>query len=269
MWEACRDRIVANGGRVLMRHRVVGIDVGRGRVTAVRAETPHGERRFPAEHFISTTDLRALVRALSPASPPHVLRAAEGLSYRDFLVVALMVDRERLFPDNWIYIHDPGVKVGRIQNFNNWSTDMVPEPGITCLGMEYFCFEGDGLWATRDEDLIELAASELRQLGLARDAKVVDGTVVRMPKAYPIYDSHYRRQLEVVRRHVDPLCNLHTVGRNGMHKYNNQDHSMLTAMMTVWNMLGASHDVWAVNTDLEYHEEQKRYAAHLAVAAAK
>jgi protoporphyrinogen oxidase len=268
MWETCRDRIVANGGCVLLRHRVVGVDVGRGRVTAVRAETPDGPRRFDGEHFISTTDIRALVRALSPAAPGHVLRAAEGLKYRDFLVVALMVDCERLFPDNWIYIHEPGVKVGRIQNFNNWSADMVPEPGITCLGMEYFCFQGDGLWASRDEDLIQLASTELRRLGLARGAQVVDGTVVRMPKAYPIYDSRYRQHLEVVRGHLDPLANLHTVGRNGMHKYNNQDHSMLTAMMTVWNMLGASHDVWAVNTDFEYHEEQKRYADRLAAAAA-
>jgi protoporphyrinogen oxidase len=268
MWEACRDRIAAAGGRVLLHHRVVGLEVGHGRVTAVRAETPNGERRFAADHFISTTDIRALVRALSPAPPRHVVRAAEGLTYRDFLVVALMLDSEQLFPDNWIYIHEPGVKVGRIQNFNNWSADMVPEPGITCLGMEYFCFEGDGLWASRDEDLIQLASSELRQLALGRRAKVVDGTVVRMPKAYPIYDSQYRAHLEVVRRHLDPLANLHTVGRNGMHKYNNQDHSMITAMMTVWNMLGESHDVWAVNTDFEYHEEQKLKKERLAVAAA-
>ncbi len=171
--------------------------------------------------------------------------------------MALIVDQENLFPDNWMYVHTPGVRVGRIQNFNNWSRAMVPDAGRTCLGMEYFCFEGDGLWTSRDDDLVRLAASELRTLGLANGARVVDGTVVRMPKAYPVYDAEYRELLDVVRTYIDPIPNLHTVGRNGMHKYNNQDHSMLTAMMTVANMNGASFDVWAVNTDFEYHEEQR------------
>jgi protoporphyrinogen oxidase len=183
--------------------------------------------------------------------------AAAGLGYRDFLVVALMLEAEDLFPDNWIYIHTPGVKVGRIQNFNNWSRAMVPVPGTTCLGLEYFCFEGDGLWTTPDHELVALAARELESLGLAPGAPVKDGAVIRMPKAYPIYDSAYRGHLDVVRGHIDPIPNLHTVGRNGMHKYNNQDHSMLTAMMAVWNMLGARHDIWEVNTDFEYHEEQR------------
>jgi protoporphyrinogen oxidase len=179
-----------------------------------------------------------------------------------------MLNRDQLFPDNWIYIHSPGVKVGRIQNFNNWSAAMVPEPGMTCLGMEYFCFKGDGLWASRDADLVRLATSELRQLGIGRDAEIVDGCVVRMPKAYPIYDATYRQHLDVLRNYIDPIPNLHTVGRNGMHKYNNQDHSMLTAMMTIWNMQGASHDIWNVNTDFEYHEEQKLETRHLAAVAA-
>jgi protoporphyrinogen oxidase len=149
------------------------------------------------------------------------------------------------------------VKVGRIQNFNNWSRDMVPVPGMTCLGLEYFCFEGDGLWTSSDADLIARAGSELEALGLASADQVRDGTVIRMPKAYPIYDSAYRGHLDVVRSFIDPIPNLHTVGRNGMHKYNNQDHSMLTAMMAVWNMMGAQHDLWEVNTDFEYHEEQR------------
>jgi protoporphyrinogen oxidase len=198
-----------------------------------------------------------LLRALEPAVPEAVRRAGDGLRYRDFLVVALILDRENLFTDNWIYIHTPGVKVGRIQNFNNWSEAMVPEKGRTCLGLEYFCFEGDGLWAAKDEELVKLATEELGKLGLADPKHVVDGTVVRMPKAYPIYDSNYREHLDAAREHLDRIPNLHPVGRNGMHKYNNQDHSMLTAMMVVWNMHGAKHDVWAVNTDFEYHEEQK------------
>jgi len=257
MWETCRDRVAELGNAVLLRHRVVAVETRCGRVTAVRAQTPAGERRFEADHVIATTDVRALVRALTPAPPQPILDAAQGLKYRDFLVVALILDVQNLFPDNWIYVHTPGVKVGRIQNFNNWSAAMVPEAGKTCLGMEYFCFEGDGLWASDDRELIALASRELEQLGLARATNVVDGSVVRMPKAYPIYDSSYRQHLADLRTYIDPIPNLHTVGRNGMHKYNNQDHSMLTAMMTVWNMQGASHDIWSVNTDFEYHEEQK------------
>jgi protoporphyrinogen oxidase len=257
MWETCAQKIERLGGRVLMKHYVTAIEHRDGRIVAVRAETPDGERRFEAEHFFSTMPVRSLVRALDPQPPADVVADAEGLRYRDFLVVALMLNKQDLFPDNWIYIHTPGVKVGRIQNFNNWSKAMVPEPGTTCLGMEYFCFKGDGLWESRDADLVTQAARELEELGLAKAADVKDGAVIRMPKAYPIYDSTYRQHLDGVRAFIDPLANLHTVGRNGMHKYNNQDHSMLTAMFAVQNMLGASHDIWEVNTDFEYHEEQK------------
>jgi protoporphyrinogen oxidase len=257
MWEACRDRIVELGGQILHRHRVRTVEVEGGRVVAMRAATPDGERRFEGEHFVSTMPVRSLVRALAPAAPPEVLAAGEGLRYRDFVVVALILDAEDLFPDNWVYIHTPGVRVGRIQNFNNWSAAMVPERGRTCLGMEYFCFKGDGLWGSTDEELIALASRELAALGLAPGARVVDGTVLRVPKAYPIYDAAYRGHLDTVRSHVDPIPNLHAVGRNGMHKYNNQDHSMLTAMLAVQTMHGAEHDLWAVNTDYEYHEEQR------------
>ena len=257
MWECCRDRVEACGNRVLLRHRVRSIAVRNGRVVGVHAETPDGQRYFEADHVISTTAVRSLIRALEPEAPSPVRDAAEGLKYRDFIVVALILNKKDLFPDNWIYIHTPGVKVGRIQNFNNWSAAMVPDPDKTCLGMEYFCFKGDGQWEMPDADLIATAARELEQLGLARAADVTDGAVIRMPKAYPIYDSAYRGHLDAIREYIDPIPNLHTVGRNGMHKYNNQDHSMLTAMMAVWNMAGAAHDIWSVNTDFEYHEEQK------------
>lgn len=268
MWEACAARIKAAGNEVLLNHYVTQVQCQEGRVRGVVAQTPDGERPFAADHIFSTTDLRSLVRALSPAAPDPVRRAAEGLRYRDFLVVALMLEKEDLFPDNWIYIHTPGVKVGRIQNFNNWSRAMVPEPGTTCLGLEYFCFEGDGLWTMSDADLVALATRELEELKLVPPGLVRDGTVIRMPKAYPIYDADYREHLDGVRRAIDPIPNLHTVGRNGMHKYNNQDHSMLTAMMAVWNMQGASHDIWAVNTDFEYHEEQRLEPAEPAGAEA-
>ncbi len=257
MWEMCTAKVERLGGRVLMRHAVTALEHRDGRVVAVRAETPDGEVRIEGEHFISTMPIRNLLHALDPDTPEEVGEAADGLRYRDFLTVALILDRDNLFPDNWIYIHTPGVKVGRIQNFNNWSRAMVPDPGRTCLGLEYFCFEGDGLWTSRDEDLIALGSRELEELGLAVGARVLDGTVVRMAKAYPVYDSTYRDHLEVAREFLDPIRNLHLVGRNGMHKYNNQDHSMLTSMMAVWNMEGAAHDVWAVNTDFEYHEEQR------------
>jgi protoporphyrinogen oxidase len=257
MWEVCRDRVREMGGQVLMRHRVEGIETRDGHATAVRVRTPVGERRIEGEHFISTMPVRSLVHALEPAPPESIRTAASGLNYRDFLVVALILDQADLFPDNWIYIHTPGVRVGRIQNFNNWSPAMVPDAGRTCLGMEYFCFEGDGLWTSSDEELIALATRELGELGLADATKVVDGSVVRMPKAYPVYDSAYREHLDNVQAYVDRIPNLHLVGRNGMHKYNNQDHSMLTAMFAVANMQGAQHDVWAVNTDFEYHEEIK------------
>ena len=263
MWERCRDRVRELGNEVLMGHYATAIEcavdptTGARRITGVRAATPEGERDFPADHVISTMPVRSLVRAIRPAPASAVGHAAEGLRYRDFLTVALIVQGENLFPDNWIYIHTPGVQVGRIQNFNNWSRAMVPDAGRTCLGMEYFCFEGDGMWESSDADLIATAARELEELGLGRATDVVDGTVIRMPKAYPIYDAEYREHLDRVRDFIDPIPNLHTVGRNGMHKYNNQDHSMLTAMMAVWNMQGAHHDIWSVNTDFEYHEEQR------------
>lgn len=257
MWEKAVSRIQEMGGEVLLKHDVTRVELQNGEVRAVHAQTPNGEQRFAAEHVISTMPIRHLVRALDPAVSEQVSRAGEGLKYRDFLTVALIIDQEEMFPDNWIYIHTPGVQVGRIQNFNNWSRAMVPEPGKTCLGLEYFCFEGDGMWNMLDADLIALATRELGELGLGDPTKVRDGTVVRMPKAYPVYDAEYRAHLYVVRSCIDVIPNLHTVGRNGMHKYNNQDHSMLTAMMAVANMRGAAHDVWAVNTDYEYHEEQR------------
>ena len=256
MWETCRDLVTARGHDVLMEHYVERIDLRERRVMAVHASTPDGPRRFEADHVITTMPVRSLIRALSPRAPAVVQNASEGLRYRDFLVVALILKREGLFPDNWIYIHSPGVKVGRVQNFNNWSAAMVPVAGTTCLGMEYFCFTGDGLWESSDAELIALASREIEQLGLAKRADVIDGTVIRVPKAYPIYDETYRERLDQVREYLEPIVNLHTVGRNGMHKYNNQDHSMLTAMLTVENILGASHDIWTVNVEKEYHEEK-------------
>jgi protoporphyrinogen oxidase len=257
MWEECAARVARLGGSVLLEHNVAGLEMEGTRVVAATVDTPSGPRRMEAEHFITTMSLRSLVQALGPDRPADALKAAEALTYRDFILVALILDQENLFPDNWIYVHTPGVTVGRIQNFSNWSAAMVPHAGQSCIGMEYFCFRGDGLWNSSDAELLELATRELETLGLSQSAKVVDGAVVRMPKAYPIYDSTYRENLDTVREYIDPIVNLHTVGRNGMHKNNNQDHSMYTAMLAIENMQGATHDLWEVNTDLEYHEEQR------------
>jgi protoporphyrinogen oxidase len=267
MWETCARKIEELGGKVLMSHKVNAFETENGEVKAVSVDTPEGPRRITGDHFITTIPLRALVRSIDPAPSTEVRDAAERLAYRDFILVALILDREKLFPDNWIYVHTPGVLVGRIQNFNNWSAAMVPREGVTCIGMEYFCFKGDGLWNRSDEELIALASEEIARLGLAPGAKVIDGSVVRMPKAYPIYDATYSDSVNVIRGHLDTIPNLATVGRNGMHKYNNQDHSMYTAMLAVENMNGAAHDLWAVNTDYEYHEEQRINPPAVAEAA--
>jgi len=198
--------------------------------------------------------VRELVEKIAP-TPISRLHARE-LKYRDFLTVALMVRKPDLFPDNWIYIHDPSVKVGRVQNFRSWSPEMV-QPGMSCLGLEYFCFEGDGLWSAPDAELIALAKKEIGKIGLIAESDVTDACVVRQPKAYPVYDEDYRENVATIRRDLEGLYpTLHMVGRNGMHKYNNQDHAMMTAMLTAKNILAGArvYDIWNVNEDAEYHE---------------
>ncbi|HVF41724.1 MAG TPA: NAD(P)/FAD-dependent oxidoreductase [Pyrinomonadaceae bacterium] len=256
MWEAMADSVRERGGEVRLGASVERINMSGRRVESVEIESEGRREILRGTDFISSMPMRELIGKLSPAPPARVVEAAERLRYRDFLTVVLVINRRDLFPDNWIYIHDPAVRLGRVQNFKNWSADMVPDASKTCLGLEYFCFEGDGLWAMRDEELIALGKRELRQLGLARPEEVEDGTVLRVPKAYPVYDSTYRESLEVLRDFFASVPNLQPVGRNGMHRYNNQDHSMLTAVLAVRNILGESHDLWHVNTDAAYHEER-------------
>jgi protoporphyrinogen oxidase len=211
-----------------------------------------------AEHVISSAPMRGLVCGVSPTVSERTKRAAESLKYRDFLTVMLILKDRQMFDDNWIYIHDPSVKVGRVQNFRSWSPEMVPEPDKVCYGLEYFCFEHDGLWDSSDSDLIELAKRELIQIGLAKEGDFIDGCVVRQKKAYPVYDDDYARHVATVREELDRRYpNLHLVGRNGMHKYNNQDHAMMTAMLCVENILADTklYDLWQVNSDAEYHEQ--------------
>jgi protoporphyrinogen oxidase len=251
MWDAMAAAIDAQGGHVLLESPVERIDVQDGRVTGVLAAGVE----YGPNAVISSLPLRDTVRMLSPAAPPEVREAAEGLRYRDFLTVALVVDGQDLFPDNWIYIHEPSVRVGRIQNFRSWSPWMVPDPAKACVGMEYFCFAGDDLWSMSDDALVALAAEELETLRLAKSSTVDRGYVIRVPKAYPIYDADYAGRVQVIRRHLETIENLQQVGRNGLHRYNNSDHSMLTAMRAVDNLLaGADHDIWAVNAESVYHE---------------
>ncbi|MFN2431802.1 MAG: NAD(P)/FAD-dependent oxidoreductase [Gemmatimonadota bacterium] len=256
MWETVAARLAAAGCPVRMETEAVRLLHDGERILAVETRDAEGFRQLAAAHVVSSMPLRELVEKLDPAAPPHVLAAARALRYRDFLTVALLVDRPDLFPDNWIYVHDGDVRVGRVQNFGNWSPALVAEAGRSCLGLEYFCFEGDGLWTMRDEDLVALAREEAAKLGLVPREAVAEGVVVRMPKAYPVYEGEYLEHLATIRAYLDTLVNLHPVGRNGLHKYNNQDHSMFTSMLAVRNILrDEHHDVWSVNADCEYHEE--------------
>ena len=251
MWETMADEIIAHGGEVRLNAPVTKLEVRDGRIEAIEAG---GERIEPGE-VISSLPLRATVGLSGVAAPGTVQAAAQGLRYRDFLTVALVIDGEDLFPDNWIYIHEPGVQVGRIQNFRSWSPWMVPDQSKASVGMEYFCFKGDELWESDDDALVELGKREIEQLGLAKASKVERGFVVRVPKAYPMYDEDYSERVDVIKGWLAGVGNLQQVGRNGLHRYNNSDHSMLTAMRAVENiMAGTKHDLWLVNAESAYHE---------------
>jgi protoporphyrinogen oxidase len=259
LWEHCRRLVEAAGCEVRFDASVVAVSRVDG-VGATSVTTSSGDGSvtvLPVGHVISSMPLPDLVLAMDPPAPPDVRAAARALRHRDFLTVALVVPVERGFPDNWIYVHSPAVKVGRIQNFGSWSPAMATRTH-TCLGLEYFVAEGDELWSAPDEELVELATRELDELGLVAAEHVTSGYVVRMPKAYPVYDDGFDERVDTLRRWLaDVVPNVHPVGRNGMHKYNNQDHSMMTALLTVENIvLGTTHDVWAVNVEEVYLEER-------------
>jgi protoporphyrinogen oxidase len=259
MWERAADLVEKAGGTVRLGTRVVTVHREAGRATGLTVADDDGPARLDAEHIISSMPLSGLVLAMDPPAPPPVLAAAQGLRYRDFLTVALVVPDEYGFPDNWIYIHTPGVHVGRIQNFGSWSPYLVKD-GRTCLGLEYFVTEGDPLWTSTDDELVALATDELCRVGLIGSPAVVEaGYAVRIPKAYPTYDADYRAHVETIRAWLArEVPNVYPVGRNGMHRYNNQDHSMMTAMLTVENLLtGSTHDVWEVNVEQDYHEQKQ------------
>jgi protoporphyrinogen oxidase len=253
MWETMTDDIRRLGGQVLLETPVEKVVFDGGRATKVVA----GGKEYESNAIVSSLPLRNIVGIADPAPPPEVVAAAKGLRYRDFLTVSLVLDGEDLFPDNWIYIHEPDVEVGRIQNFRSWSPWMVPDPTKACIGLEYFCFAGDELWETDDDELVELGMRELETLGLATRDKLEFGFATRVPKAYPMYDMDYADRIVAIRSWLDGLENLQQVGRNGLHRYNNSDHSMLTAMRAVDNLVtGSKHDLWAVNAESAYHETE-------------
>jgi protoporphyrinogen oxidase len=257
MWERCTERVAAAGIDVEMRQRVVRIERDGSGATTVWTAGPDGRRAsHHCEHVISSMPINALVEAMDPPAPPEVLAAARALKHRDFLTVALVVPEEHGFPDNWIYVHSPEVKLGRVQNFRSWSPGMV-KPGRTCLGLEYFVNIGDELWVKPDAELIELASAELTKVGLVPAGVVQAGYVVRVPGAYPVYDADYGRNVDTIREWLEAeVPNVVAVGRNGMHRYNNQDHSMLTALLAVENIVeSAGHNLWEVNVEESYHEE--------------
>jgi protoporphyrinogen oxidase len=259
LWEVCATKIQALGGDVLMNSRVTNCtyDVLDKQWYVEYQDAQGQSKKIPGTHVISSAPMQELVRDYLPNFSPRVTEAANKLKYRDFLIVVLILKEKNQFSDNWIYIHDPAVDVARIQNFKSWSPEMVPDQTTCCYGMEYFCFENDGIWASKDADLIAKATKELIHVGLASAEDILDGCVVRQPKAYPVYDDEYKDNVAVIRQALaEKYPTLSLVGRNGMHKYNNQDHAMMTAMLTVKNILAGTNefDIWNVNQDAEYHE---------------
>ena len=262
LWNAAADYVRDRGGEVRLGCRVAAVHRDGMRLTGV---TTADGGRFEADRVITSLPLTTLVRSLDPPPPANVLKAAKSLRYRDYLTVCLIVNDPDPFPDNWVYVHDKSVRVGRVQNFKNWSEEMVPPEDRatrTSLGMEYFCNVGDDLWEMSDADLTDLATREIERVGLVRPGLVADGVVYRVPKSYPVYDEHYAGHVAAIREFVDGFENAMSVGRNGLHRYNNQDHSMLTGLRAVESLFNddivGRHDVWKINADDEYHEEQRR-----------
>jgi protoporphyrinogen oxidase len=260
MWEACAEKSKAMGVTLHMNCGVQKIEYTGSNWTVQTTSQGHVTG---FDYVLSTAPMRELVANVLPAFPATVAANAAALGYRDFLTVVLICKDEDAFSDNWIYIHDPKVKVGRVQNFKSWSPYMVPDPSMACYGLEYFCFEGDGLWTSSNADLIALGKKEIEKIGLTKASAVVDGYVVRQPKAYPVYDQFYKARVDSVRDALANYPGLYLIGRNGMHKYNNQDHSMMTAMLAAKNIIAGKelYNLWDVNEDAEYHEGGDRGAS--------
>ncbi len=267
LWETLTEQLEAAGTKVHLQRRVTGITHNAGRAETIIVTEGDGEHEYGVDSVLSTIPLSELIFSLQPAAPAEVQEAALKLTYRNLCLVALMTDEPEPFPDNWIYLHDPDTRAGRVQNFGAWSPDMV-RPGTTCLGVEYFCFDTDEIWSMSDADAVALATEELARIGLVTPDRVFDGVKVNVPKAYPMYDANYREAVAEIRGYLEHFENLRTCGRNGLHRYNNQDHSMWTAVIAARNLAtGSAHDVWSVNTRGEYLERQGHLEVELAELA--
>jgi len=268
MWDAFRARVEERGVDVRVNQPCLAVTHDGGRVERVTIKTNGDTTEYAVDGVISTMALSDLVECLDPPAPDAVRAAARRLRYRDLCLVALILDEDEPFPDNWVYIHDPGTRAGRVQNFGAWSESLVV-PGTTCLGVEYFCFEGDDIWDLPHDEAVQLATDELAGIGLIDPARVADGVKIRVPKAYPMYDGTFREDVAVIRGYLETFENLKTCGRNGLHRYNNQDHSMWTAILATLNLVdGTEYDVWSVNTEAEYHEEGEAVESALAAEVA-
>jgi protoporphyrinogen oxidase len=257
MWELFQRIIENKGGNVLFNTKVIQIEHDNNEITGIIYLHNNKREKIPVKQLISSAAITSLVSMLSPKAPDRVLEASKCLNYRNLIVVVLMIDKKNLFPDQWIYIHSPDVKVGRIQNYANWSAAMLPDQEKTCIAMEYFCAEGDDIWESSEDTLITQASQELALLGLADRNDIIDHCVVRQPKAYPVYDKNYSSNLEIIKSYINKFTNLQTIGRNGMHRYNNQDHSMLTGIMAVQNIFdNANNNIWSINEEEDYLEEK-------------
>jgi len=257
MWQRFRDRIMAGGGQVKLNAEVVALRHDHGRITAVEYSNGKSREEIRASDCISSMPIPNLIKLLEPEPPAEIIQSAEQLTYRAFIIVVLIVDRAELFPDQWLYVHSPKVKVGRIQNFKNWSSYMVPDRNKTSIGMEYFCNRDDPTWKMTDIELVALAKREMAIMGFGQASEVIDSYVVRQSHAYPVYDSTYKKNLLKIRNYLNNFNNLQTVGRSGMHRYNNMDHSMQTGILAARNCSGESHDLWAVNEEKSYLEEER------------
>lgn len=258
MWNQFQRIVEQQGGQFYFNTEAIRLKHNGFAIREISVQGPERLIQISAKNLISSMALSELIPRLSPLPPEEVLEAARKLTYRAFTLVGLIIRRAALFPDQWIYVHSPELKVGRIQNFKNWSPTLVPDPGKTSLGMEYFCTEGDDIWRMSDEELIELAIRELVSLGMVSIEEIEDGIVFRQPKAYPVYHRGYHEPLRVIQHFLEGFTNLYTIGRNGLHRYNNQDHSMLTAMLAVENILGANHNLWELSRHQEYLEQTGR-----------
>lgn len=264
MWEVAAGKIQAKGGTLHMDSKVIALTQdqrsGAWSLLVKTGKNSTVQQHGPYQHVISSAPLRSMIAAIQPALPATILEPAASLSYRDFILVALILQPRQTFPDQWLYIHDPDLLVGRIQNFGNWSPELVPDPELACYGMEYFCSTTDPLWNMSDDALIQFATNELLALRLAQPGDVIDGCVVKQPKAYPVYDNNYEATVAKIRDGLAEHCpGLHQIGRNGMHKYNNQDHSMMTGILVAKNIIAndSLYDPWRVNQDAEYLEAKQ------------